>query len=316
MAFANFAYTNNSAGVCSGMDNRGVNGDLCALLHTALTSGSNWTRVYNGSNHMIWQPNGGGPVLSCQHDSSVSGNAGLAVIRLAESQSSGALTDPCPTPAQVANNNCNWLVSNSASPSRDFHIVAWETGVIYASKFSGTADAWDIGVVCQMIPRFASDTTYNWVIAQKAAVGVSYGVISANASSLPVNSASKVWTLRDVRGTAKSEAASFRVSGGSLGGGSAAIPAIRAGYGNSVDRERVGVHGNGATTSNVTAALSVPFRGVIPHLWSPLHSSLAGVGDTDTLMDGASQFVLLRATTTAGVLLRITNDEITTFPTS
>lgn len=317
MAFTNFAYTNQSSGVCSGMRNSGTNGDLCALLHTALTSGSNWVRTYNTANKMCWQPAAGGPVLMCNHNSAVSGHAGLATIRLAESESGGVLTDPCPTVAQVANNACNWLISNTASTTTcDFHIVAWETGLIYASRFSGYPDTWDIGWCVKTIPRFGGDTTYNWAIGTRSST-FAYIPTLTGCSTSPVPSTSNLRTLflRDIAGALKSEWATVSARGTSMGN-VGNVPAIRGGYGSSVDRMRVCLHGNSSTVGASLGSQTVIDRGCIPQLWMPVHSSLTGVSDSDVISDGSSQFVLLKNGSDNGVLLRITNDEITTFPSS
>lgn len=315
MAFSNFAYTNPSSGVCSGMRNSGTNGDLAALLDTALTSGSNWTKVYDTTNQKIWQPAAGGPVLMVNHDSASSGNAGLAVVRLAESQSGGTLTDECPKTTQVGDVNCNWLVSSAANTTtRDFHIVAWETGVIYASKYSGTTNLWEIGFAMQCISRFAGDTTYNWAIGTRA-VSAEYfaSLITVNTNPQPSATGVKVFALRDVTASLKSEYLTVNGRDTSLGVVSSA-PAIRAGVGNSVDRERVCFHGNSSTTASLGSA-TVVMRLCAPQLWAPVHSSLAGVSEADTILDGSSQFVLLKNSGN-GVLLRITNDEVATFPSS
>lgn len=313
MAFSNFAYTNQSSGVCAGMRNSGTNGDLAALLDTALTSGSNWTKVYDTTNKKIWQPAAGGPVLMVNHDSASSGNAGLAVVRLAESQSGGTLTDECPKTTQVSDANCNWLVSNAANTTtRDFHIVAWETGVIYASKYNGSANSWEIGFAMQCINRFAGDTTYNWVIGSRVVSHTTSSLIGVQTAAQPSSSGVKVFALRDVTASLKSEYLTVNGRGTSLGLVSNA-PAIRAGVGNSVDRERVCFHGNSTTTTSLGSA-TVVMRLCAPQLWAPVHSSLTGVSEADTILDGSSQFVLLKDS--GGVLLRITNDEVATFPSS
>lgn len=314
MAFSNFAYTNPSSGVCSGMRNSGTNGDLAALLDTALTSGSNWTKVYDTTNKKIWQPAAGGPVLMVNHDSASSGAAGLAIVRLAESQSGGTLTDACPTTSQVGDTSCNWLISNSASTTtRDFHIVVWETGIIYASKYSGVVDTWEIGFAMQCINRFAGDTTYNWAIGSRVNTSTVSVFMGVQTAAQPSASGVKVFALRDVTASLKSEYLTVNGRGTSLGVVSSA-PAIRAGVGNSVDRERVCFHGNSSTIAALGSA-TVVMRLCAPQLWAPVHGSLAGVSEADTILDGSSQFVLLKNSGN-GVLLRITNDEVATFPSS
>ena len=95
----------------------------------------------------------------------------------------------------------------------------------------------------------------------------------------------------------------------------AGAPAIRGGYGLSVNRSRVCAHGNASTVATTLGSATTLLRGCIPQLWAPVHSNLTGVSETDIISNGSSQFVLLKQTNN-GVLLRITNDDITTSPSS
>lgn len=306
MAFSNFAYLNASSSGAT--RNSGTNGDGNGLFDWGLRSNSNWVRVFHDGTNFIdeYQPAAGGPILSIRHNSAVSGNAGLITVRLAESQSSGTLTDPVPQTGQVADASCTWMASNAASTTtRDFHMLVWETGLIYLSKYGGTTDQWELGYACKGVGRYAADTTYPWVIGVRNLTGVaSIALINQTTSASPSNVA-KNFFLRNIAATIKSEYAVAAGAGTSLGVVSNAA-AIGSGYGGTIDRRKVTVTGNGSNTTTI-GSQPVMDRIAIPQLWTPLHSSLAGIGENDTITDGSSTFLLLRNGNN-GVLLQTSND--------
>jgi hypothetical protein len=314
MAFSDWAYL--TAASSGATRNSGTNGDLVALLDWALTSNSNWTQVYSDGGSPVkkagWQPAGGGPILMVNHDSAVSGSAALATVRGCESQSGGTMTDPFPTATQVTDGSCTWMVSNSANTTtRDFHIVVWETGIVYATRYSGASDTWEIAYFVQGIPRYgASDATYNWICGTRGQTGVSAAMIHQTTSQL-VSATQGNYAMRNIQGTIKSERGNLCANGTSLGL-SASAPIIAGGYGSTIDRAKISF--NGMASSTTTAgATTVLQRLIIPHLWSPVHSSNSGVSETDTINDGSTQLILLKDSANS-ILLHITNDFPATFP--
>lgn len=311
MAFSNFAYL--TAATSGATRNAGTNGDLNALLDWALTTKSNWVRLFHdGTNfYDVWQPAAGGPCLTVHHNSAQSGSAQRAVVRMCESASGASTyTDPFPTVAQVADASANWLVSTSANTTtRDFHILVWETGIIYATKFSGTIDQWEIGYALQCPSRFGSDTTYNWVcgVTNNAAPGGT-DILQQNVTAVPAGStqANVNFWMRNAQGTIKSERGNIGAPGTKIGTVSG-CPIIASGFGSSIERRKVMVHGIGSSSTTVGAAAIID-RGAIPQIWTPLHSALTGIGETDTITDGSSTFILLKTSGGPGVLLQTSND--------
>ena len=294
--------------------NSGTNGDFNALANWALPQ-AGWTRPYHnaGTNESVFAPPGGGVVLYLRHDSAASGSACLTVARAAESASAyNVLTDPFPTVAQVANTSCNWLVSSTANTTdRPFIINVWETGFLYFSKFSSTSDVWEWGGLVYPWARLTGDTSYPWLMIQRNSTATSNSQVNAVAtSSAFAVSGAKAHFMRDFAGVIKSSTGYFNGRGGNIGTVPGA-PAIRAGVGNTVDREKLCVHDLNSSTNTVGSA-GVLIRGCIPNIWTPLHSSLTGVTETDVLTDAtynvSSTFTLLKANTgNNGIILENTN---------
>lgn len=311
MAFTNFAYlTPASSGATR---NSGTNGDLNALLDWALTGNSNWVRLYHdGTNfYDVWQPAAGGPCLTVHHNSAQSGSPQRSVVRMCESASGASTyTDPFPTVAQVADTSSNWLVSSlSNTTTRDFHILVWETGIIYATKYSGVTDRWEMGYALQCPSRFASDTTNNWICGVTNNAAPSGGdIIAQNVTTVPAGStqANVNFWMRNAQGTIKSERGNIGAPGSILGVVSG-CPAITAGFGSAIERRKVMAHGIGSSTTTLGASAIID-RGVIPQMWAPLHSALTGIGEADTITDGSSTFILLKSVAGGGVLLQTSND--------
>jgi hypothetical protein len=308
MAFSNWAYANQSTSGAT--RNSGTNGDGNGLFDWLLRTKSNWTRSFHDATTFadVYIPNGGGPSLFLRHDSTLSGNAGLMVARGCESASSfseASLVDPFPTITQIAATNTNVAISSAANTTtRDFHAVVWETGIIYASKYSGSTDTWEWWGFCKGVPRLASDTTYPWVFFCRNSASVGPNLITA-ATSASVSAGSNVFFMRNRPGTIKSSRGVFNGRGSGLGLVASAC-VIAAGDGNSVDREQV-YCADGASSTTTPGGSPIIARVAIPHLFAPAHSSLAGVSETDLIPDGAKSFVLLKNASN-GILLQTTNN--------
>ncbi|HEY6021816.1 MAG TPA: hypothetical protein VIY48_18725, partial [Candidatus Paceibacterota bacterium] len=219
-------------------------------------------------------------------------------------------TDPFPTTTQVADNASTWVPSNTANTTtRDFHIIVWETGIIYATNYSSTAETWEIGYAAQCPSRYASDTTYNWICGVSNNQFASGGdILQQNGAPRPFGgtTANNTFWMRNVQGTIKSERGTLCVPLSKLGI-VPGCPVIAGGYGNSVDRRKVTVHAIGSNTTTVGSSALID-RGAVPQMWTPLHSDFSGVGQADTITDGSSTFIFLRSNTSAGVLLQTSND--------
>lgn len=93
----------------------GVNGNLCTIWDWILNTKAGLTIAFTGTNARIYQMSNG-DLIYLKHDSSVSGAANLAIVRLVESATSiSSFTDPSPTVAQVADGSCNIIMSTTAS---------------------------------------------------------------------------------------------------------------------------------------------------------------------------------------------------------
>lgn len=276
--------TNASSGATR---NAGTNGDLCTLLDWALPQ-AGWAIEYTASNARVYRPGSGlRNRLYVQHDSAVSGNAGLATVRGCENASSATvLVDPFPLVAQIANNASNWLVSNTANTTdRPFRIYLSETFVFYFSQASTTAEAWDMGFFGDVSPAFSGDSWYT-VCDIRNSTGVVVGPGLGQTCGAAVVAGSNLFWCRDVTGATKSSRGVIYASGtggtgmGALTGGTGA----RVSYQNRIYREKVGAT-DGASTSTTTSALGLPKRGWIPNLWNPLHLGRGTVSDVDTFTD-------------------------------
>jgi hypothetical protein len=312
MAFSHWAYLNQSS---SGAPrNSGTNGDLTALLQWALVTNSNWSSVYDDGlspvKKRIWQPNGGGPVFMCNHDNAVSGGATLALVRMAESQSGGTLTDPFPTVVQNADGTSNWMPSSAASTTtRDFHIVVWETGLIYASRASGTANTWEIGYLAKCDSRYgAADSTYSWMIGNRNINTTAFTMLGQAGNPVPTIAVQRNFAMRNVLGTIKSEycVPDYPLTTGGSGSftgmpGATSVPDA------AFERKKFLFHAAG-TASGTTGALASIDRFCVPFLWWLPTSTLVGFGETDVYTDASgATFVLLKSGTN-GMLLQTSND--------
>lgn len=293
--------------------NSGTNGDLNALLNWALPQ-AGWTRTFDnaGTNESVFKPPSGiRNSLYVRHNSTASGNAGLSVIRGCEGATNyNALVDPFPQVAQVADTSSNWLISSSASTSpRNFHIYVWETGVIYFSQYTNTTDAWEWGGFLDGWSRFTTDA-YNTtaIVRNSASLGTTI-ITQATASSFTGANPACIYFMRDVAGVIKSSRGLMDGRGTTLGS-VAGSAAIRAGFGNQVERSKLCIHDSSSTSA--TLGVIVLGRTCLPNMWSPVHAGLSGVGEldllTDTAYDPTASFILLKSSGgNNGVIMENTN---------
>lgn len=312
MAFTNFGYFNQStvgAPTLSGTD-----GDLYTLLHYAFTTVSNWTRIFNAGTpdfQAVWQPASGGatPVVCIQDNATASGNARLAVMRLAESASAvTTYADPCPTVAQSANSACNWMKSTVASATtRDYHCVVWETGLILCVNVGGVTDVWETYFVGKCFQRLSSlNDPWPWaILVRNSAAFTATLIATQGTSNFPTTALGKVFMLRNAQGTIKSEYG--WVEGRSATWGlTTGAAAAGGGYLGTVDKCKTLLIANGASTTALGPNPLIS-RLCIPQLRTCLHSNYAGVTMTDNVDDGSHTAVLIKADNTHALWLETSN---------
>lgn len=299
MAFPNFVHlTNASPGAPR---NSGTNGDLCALLDWALPQ-VGWAIEFTSGNARVYRPAVGNRFrLHVNHDSGTSGAAQKAVVRGCEDASNATtLIDPFPTVAQVADTNSNWLVSTTANTTaRAFHIVAWDTGVIYMSNASGGANLWSFGMYCDTEENGDPDS-WGTILSQRSNTTTSGNVNVGVATTFSAGSA--LHWARSIDGVVKSASGHFYGSGATMGqvtGG----PTLTNGIGGKVRRE--------AVFANCNSSLLLR-RGAVPNIWQGIALGLGTITDADTFTDTAynpaSLFVALQQINNQGcVLLETTN---------
>lgn len=277
--------TNSSPGATR---NAGTNGDLCTLLDWALPQ-AGWAIEYTATNARVYRPGTGNRFrLHVRHDSAVSGAAQRALVRGCENASSATvLTDPFPLAAQVGDTASNWLVSSTADTTdRPFVIYLTETFVYYFSKFSSTAETWEMGFFGDPSPSLTDPWGTVCSVRATASNGLAANqgiqqLVSGNLSSLTAG----LWWCRDITGATKSSTGILHASGTQLGV-VANTPTARAGYGNRIYREYVGVSDRASTTTTASS-LGLVKRGWMPNMWSGLHTTRGTVSDADSFTDTA-----------------------------
>lgn len=314
MAFTNFGYFNSASAGAPAL--RPVNGDLNALIDYALTTISNWTRPYHdGTNFRdVWQPAAGGPVFICKHNSTDSGDARLAVVRLAESATSTtSYTDPFPTATQVADTSANWLVSNtSGTTARDYHCVVWETGFLLSVRCSGQTDVWETMGFGKAFSRFSStDDPYPWMIGVRnssntSSVGLVFGSGCGTNSTIPSSGTYRFFAMRNAAGTIKSSVLQADGRGSTIGSVGGSPSSAGAGYLLAFEREKIRFHdmGNSTTSAPVSPILS---RLCFPQIYAGAHVLYVGVSESDNIDDGSHTLQLLRNNTANAVVMETSN---------
>ena len=295
----------------------GTNGTLCAVLDWALVK-KGWTIEYTATNNRIYRPGAGNRnrLFVC-HDSAVTSHACLAVFRGCENATAANhanLVNPFPTVAQVPNNLATCLVSNSANAvQRGYRIVLTDRFLILITNtLSVNNSGWEVcffgdlynveagdvwATVCHMGLTNATNTTLSRGFGSVISNGVSplktYFCRSTDGVTLS--------TYGCIAGSGHGNASFCSVTG---------TPAIRAGYGNRVDREKIGASCTGSNTITVSV-MAVVKRGWIPNLWNPVHSGIGSISSDDTFTDSAyaagSNFVFITATSGVVGILETTD---------
>lgn len=259
----------------------GTNGDLCAVLDWGLVQ-NGWTIDFSSGNKRCYRAATGNRfILYVEHDSATSGNAGLAVVRGAESQSGGTLTDPFPTIALVANSNANWLVSNAASTAaRNFDLYIGTTWIILAVNYTGATNTWEIHFFGDIPPTLAGDS-YNTAIFNRNSTSVSSATWYGRSVSTFTSTPGWTWA-RSYDGTVKSSAGGpYTYTSGNWGVASN-CPQPLAGPSGAVDSRVVPLCDVGATSGAGVGTVGLAVRGWLPQFREPLHNGAGGTLATRT----------------------------------
>lgn len=259
----------------------GTNGDLCLVLDWGLVQ-NGWTIDYSSGNKRCYRAGTGNRfILYVEHDSATSGNAGLAVVRGAESQAAGVLTDPFPTVALVANANANWLISNAANTTaRNFDLYVGTTWVILAVNFSGGTNVWEIHFFGDIPPTLAGDS-YNTVIFNRNSTSVSSAAWYGRSINSFTSTSGWTWA-RSYDGTVKSSGGGPYTYTASSWGVATNCPQPLAGPSGSVDSRVVPLADVGVTSGSGVGTVGLPIRGWLPQFREPLHNGAGGTLATRT----------------------------------
>lgn len=294
----------------------GTNGTLCNVLDWALPQ-KGWAIEYTATNNRIYRPGAGNRnrLFIC-HDSTVTGGAQFAVFRGCENATAANianLVNPFPTVAQVANNSATCLVSNATSTAqRGYRIVLTDRFLILATSSQlNSAFGWDICLFGDLYNVEAGDT---WAtvchVPSSSSTSTSSRGFSLVLSAVP--SAAKTYFCRSIDGsTLSTRGCISAISSGIVDFCSVLnTPAIRGGYGNRVEREKLSASCIGSSSSS-PGILAIIKRGWIPNLWNPIHSSSGGVTSDDTFTDSAyaagSGFTFLLSTSNVVGILETTD---------
>lgn len=273
----------------------GVNGALCNVLDWALVQ-NGWSIEYTATNRRIYRAGTGlRHRIFVAHDSAVSGNVNSATVRGCENATAANesnLIDPFPTVAQVANGPSSWLITDANVPTtaRNYIIVVGTTFFIMFIKLgASTPQYWDMNFFGEMPKNFAADT-WNTVITVRnnTTIANSTGWIGGAVTSSRVFASSLMYFARSIDGSVKSTRGSLVCLASSSGlGFISGLPAPRAGYGNTIVREKVALGCAGSTTTSSDTALLVNRRCWLPNIYNPMHSGSGTLDDTYTFVDSA-----------------------------
>lgn len=273
----------------------GTNGTLCSVLDWAVVQ-NGWAVEFTTTNKRIYRAGTGNRFrLWVQHDSAVSGSAALATIRGAESATSAtSVTDAFPTAAQITDANSTVSVSTAASATaRAYYIVLGTTFVLmFINRNGDNTQAWDFFFFGDAPPTNSEDSWNSLIV-----IGNTSTITTSRATPMAGNliptavTSSKVFWCRAVDGSIKSTRGVLAGSSHTSGNpgnfcNNNDMPAMRAGYGNRIYRERVGatcIGGSGTTAGS----LALIRRGWIPNLWNALHTTIGSVTSDDTHQDTA-----------------------------
>lgn len=195
----------------------GVNGNLCTIWDWILNTKGGLTILYTGTNDRIYQMSNG-DLLFLRHDSAVSGDARLAVVRLVESASAvTTFTDPSPTVAQVVDANCNIIMSQTASAATRNWWALLDTTLhcfyffVACSQASGAATWIDGGYVWAGATSELPSDSYCSLTYDRNAVSAAPSTAAIFAAGFnPLNGCTNTWHFKRTRdGTIKSTLATI-----------------------------------------------------------------------------------------------------------
>lgn len=310
MAFPNFAYLNNSSPGFPG--NSGTNASFKNLMKWALLQ-VGWSNVDETTNGIVLRAATGNrfPFI-INDDSAVTGNARFAMTRGAEIATGvTTFTDAFPTAVLLADANANAYKSSLASGTdRQCHIVAWDTGFIYASQFNGTD--WEIFPYSDLFPSRSADTWATYIGPHGGTnTGQSSWFRQTEYSNINLSAFTTGYLARSYDGTVKSTKAALNLRSRGLGNtGTSGWPTASNGPDGEIDTSPVGIACSGST-GIIAANTGMVLRGYIPHMHNPLHNGIGGLSSGDiyhnSAYDPAADFLILKSDTTNFVALEITN---------
>lgn len=297
----------------------GVNGSLNAILKWALVTNASWTNPFTATNADIFKaPSGNGFSLFVNHDSAVSGDARLALVRGCESAtaaSTAGIVNPFPTVAQLANSVANWLTSSTAAATaRNFDIFISPSAFILFTNGSSVANTWDMQIFGDMSPVIAADT---WCTLCTSRNSATFGVGGATSFPATVTSSGSflntLYFCRSIDGTVNSTHSGYVFTGTSNLGVYIQYATMQNGPSALIDRKKLVVGCSGSSTITVAPAKGLFERAYVPQLWEPIHSGSGAVNTRDTWTDTAyngsaifEQFMGAAAGTSGQVIVETT----------
>jgi len=262
-----------------------VNGSGTTLLRTVLPL-LGWAVEYGptGNAAVFRAAAGNRHRLQVRHESSLSGDAALGMVRGAHTATSAtAVGSPFPNATQAPNNQATWKFGIPGDPStparwkiagddRFFHFFSHDPSYGWDWQYFGD------------VPSDYS-TGYETVCSSRYSSGSPYGSTGLGETLYPYPQAMNLAWARGINGTTISTYGckdGRQHPPGRVGN----TPAMRGGYQNRVMREKIGVTciGSSSTTPNVLGLIR---RGWLPNVWAPIHSQIGGVSDGDTFTDSA-----------------------------
>ena len=263
------------------------NGSLNAVLWFILAQKS-WTREFTGTNADVFRAaSGNRRRLWVRHDSAISGNVNLPMVRGAESAASAtSCSDLFPTVAQQPNSQAVWHVADNTSLAtpRSWFAIVTETAIVFCNSLTTTDSQWGMQIFGDLPPSDAADV-WNTVCSsnQLSSPNVTNNFLAKSAS--PIITAGALYWCRDISGTVKSSLGVINGPGGAPGA-LATAPAARGGYANRIVRQKAGATciGGASASPGPTSQL---LRGWIPNFWLPIHANYGALSNADTWTDTA-----------------------------
>ena len=272
----------NSSGATSLLS---VNGSLNTLFRWALPQ-LGWAVEFGptGNDSVFRAATGNRRRLHVRHNSSVSSDAGLAYVRGAHTATSAtAVGTPFPTAAQVPNTFSNWRVGVEGDPSTPCRFVIAGNETFFHYFCGSPSYGWEWHYFGDVPSDYA--TTYETIIAvRNSNTPYSSNCFGATGNPYPYPDGVNYWA-RGINAITVSTKGCRDLQGSPVGR-ITGCPPMRGGYQNRVLRQRIALHDIGAATDTANV-LSIPRRGWLPNVWSPLHYGLGGLSDGDTFTDSA-----------------------------